>query len=122
MAEGRTKVYYKSDLVPMFDSTGAAIDGQFVVDMPNNLVAEASLGWSASPPSALGPTGIRLPKRIRPRHAVGVSPAGKRVRAVVATTAADLWTGTATTWTYIDNFGATITATRTGLVGEAATF
>jgi hypothetical protein len=34
---------------------------------------------------------------------------------------ATLWTRVASTWTYIDNFGGTITATVTGLVGEALT-
>lgn len=121
MAEGRTKVYYESDLIQMFNSTGTAIKGQFLIDEPNNLVAETSLGLSATPPDATGPVGIRRPRRLRPRHAIGVSPSGKRVRVVVGKTTADLWTGAATTWTYIDNFGATVTATRTGLVGEAAT-
>lgn len=121
MAEGRTKVYYVSDLVKVFDDTGAAADAAFVVSEANNLVAEASLGWSVTPPAGV-PTGIRLPRRIKPRHAIGVGAGGKRVRAICATTACDLWTGAATTWTYIDNFGATQTATRTGLVGEAATF
>jgi len=121
VAEGRTKVYYESDILTMFDSTGATINAQFVVDEPNNLVAQAELGWSAAPPSAIGPAGIKLPKRVRPRHAVGVNATGKRIKVLIATLAATLWRNPVGTWTYIDNFGATQTATVTGFVGEAAT-
>jgi len=63
----------------------------------------------------------RLPKRLRPRHAVGVNPGGKRVRVTVMNVTATLWTRVASTWTYIDNFGGSQTATVTGLVGEAVT-
>jgi len=121
MPEGRTKVYYQSDLLTMFDSTGAAIGAQFVADQPNNLVAQAELGWSATAPVPAGPLGIKLPKRVRPRHAIGVNATGKRVRVIIATTTATLWRNPVGTWTYIDNFGATQTATVTGFVGEAAT-
>jgi hypothetical protein len=121
MAEGRTKVYYESDILTMFDSTGATINAQFVADEPNNLVAQAELGWSSTPPTVLGPEGIKLPKRVRPRHAVGISSTGKRVRVLIATLAATLWRDPTGTWTYIDNNGATQTATVTGFVGEAAT-
>lgn len=107
MAEGRTKATYNSDIL-----------GQgFNIDSPNNLYAQtAVLGVTAG-----SGTQTRLPKRLRPRHAVGVSPAGKRVRVIVFDVTGTLWTRVATTWTYIDNFGATITATVTGLVGEALT-
>jgi len=121
VAEGRTKVYYESDILKMFDSTGAVVDGQFVVDEPNNLVAQAGLGLSATPPSALAPLGIKLPKRCRPRHMVGVSSTGKRVRVIVGKLSASDWGNASATWTYIDNFGGTQTATVTGFVGEAAT-
>lgn len=120
MAEGRTKVYYVSDIIPAFDNTGAGVPAQFLMSIPNNLVAEAALGWSPTPANG-GPTDIRIPKRIRPRHAIGVNATGKRVKVIIAKTSADLWTRVASTWTYIDNFGATQTATVTGLVGEAAT-
>ena len=121
MAEGRTKAYYVSDILTVFDDTGAGAPAQFVVDVPNNLVAQsAALGWSTTPPTTV-PSGIKLPKRLRPRHVVGVNSTGKRVRATVATLTADLWATPGGTWTYIDNFGATQTATVTGLVGEAAT-
>jgi hypothetical protein len=107
MAEGRTKATYVSDLA------GAS----FNIDSPNNLFAQtAVLGMTAG----VG-TQTRLPKRLRPRHAIGVSPSGKSVRVIVMDVTATLWTRVASTWTYIDNFGATITATVTGLVGEALT-
>jgi hypothetical protein len=126
VAEGRTKVYYESDILKMNDglaggTPGAVIDGQFVVDVPNNLVGQAELGWSATAPTPTGPLGIKLPKRLRPRHAVGVNSTGKRVKANIATLAASAWGNAGLTWTYIDNFGATQTATVTGFVGEAAT-
>lgn len=116
MAEGRTKKYYKSDTITVFDNTGAGQPAQFFEHVPNNLAAQAALGWSAA--DATLPVGLMFPRRFKPRHAVGVSPAGKRVRVIVADLAADLWTGAANTWDYIDNFGATITATVTGRVGE----
>jgi len=116
MAEGRTKATYVSDIIRKFDNTGASVAATFTVDTANNLFLQAPFGWAAAPAGQ-----IRRPKRMTPRHVVGVSPAGKRVKAIVATLAADLWTGVASTWTYIDNFGATIVATVTGRVGEKAT-
>lgn len=120
MAEGRTKVYYVSDIVKVFDDTGSNAFAAFVVDVPNNLVAQSNLGWSATVPAGL-PPGVKLPKRVRPRHAVGVNSGGKRVKATIATVTSTLWANATGTWTYIDNNGATQTATVTGFVGEAAT-
>lgn len=121
MAEGRTKAYYQSDILTTFDNAGATQKAEFVVDVPNNLFAQAELDWSTTTHTAGIPTGIKLPKRLRPRHAIGVNTLGKRVRVLIATTAATLWGNATGTWTYIDNFGATQTATVTGFVGEAAT-
>lgn len=108
MARGRTLATYDTDL--------SFLPAHINIDVPNNLFAEASLGWTAHTPGA-----ARRPVRFTPRHAVGVDATGKRAQVIIATTGADLWTGVATTWTFIDNFGATQTATVTGLVGEAAT-
>ncbi len=108
MARGRTLATYNTDLFFM--------PAQVNISVPNNLFAEASLGWTAATAGA-----PRKPVRFTPRHAVGVDATGRRHSITVADPAADLWTGTATTWTFIDNFGATDTATVTGLVGEAAT-
>jgi hypothetical protein len=108
MARGRTLATYTTDL-PFLP---AVVN----VDVPNNLYGEASLGWTAATAGA-----PRSPKRMKPRHAVGVDATGHRVRAIVASTAATLWTGAATTWTFIDNNGGAQTATVTGLVGEAGT-
>lgn len=120
MAEGRTKAYYQSDILTVFDDSGAGVKAQFQVDVPNNLFAQAAaLGWAG--PDATKPTGLKLPKRCTPRHVVGTTPTGKRVRAIVATTAANLWATPGGTWTFVDNSGATINATVTGLVGEKAT-
>lgn len=121
MAEGRTNVYYVSDILKTATvGTGAPIAAAFVTDVPNNLVAETELGWATTPPTGT-PPGIRLPKRLKPRHAIGVNTAGKRVRVIIATLAASLWGDATGTWTYIDNAGATQTATVTGFVGESAT-
>jgi hypothetical protein len=107
MAEGRTKGSYNSDILGV----------KFNIDTPNNLFAQtAVLGITAG-----SGTQTRLPKRLRPRHAIGVNAAGKRVRVIVMDVTATLWTRVANTWTYIDNFGGTQTATVTGLVGEAVT-
>jgi hypothetical protein len=107
MAEGRTKASYNSDILA----------AKFNVLAPNNLYAQtAVLGMSAG-----SGTQTKLPKGLRPRHAVGLSPGGKRVRVIVYDVTGTLWTRAVTTWTYIDNFGTTITATVTGLVGEALT-
>lgn len=108
MPRGRTLATYNTDLFFL----PAAVN----IDVPNNLFAETSLGWTAATAGA-----PRSPRRFTPRHAVGVDTTGRRVRAVIASTTATLWTGAATTWTFIDNFGATQTATVTGLVGEAGT-
>ena len=120
MAEGRTKAYYGSDILKTAKTTdGTPTPAAFVVDVPNNLQAQAELGWVTSVPNDASP-GIKLPKRLRPRHAVGVSSTGKRVRVLIADTGASLWGDATGTWTYIDNNGATQTATVTGFVGEAA--
>jgi len=121
MAEGRTKAYYVSDILKLASTVdGSSIAGAFVVDVPNNLFVQTGLAWSATAPTGSSP-GIKLPKRLRMRHAVGVNTAGKRVKVHVATLTASLWGNATGTWTYIDNFGTTQTATVTGFVGEAAT-
>ena len=108
MARGRTLATYATDL--------HFLPAHVNIDVPNNLYAEASLGWTAATAGA-----PRSPRRMTPRHAIGVDATGHRARAIIASTSADLWTGLATTWTFVDNDGTTQTATVTGLVGEAAT-
>lgn len=108
MARGRTLATYATDLY--------YLPAQVNIDVPNNLFGEASLGWTAATAGA-----PRSPKRMTPRHAIGVDSSGHRVKVTIATLTADLWTGVHNTWTFIDNNGTTQTATVTGLVGEAAT-
>jgi hypothetical protein len=108
MARGRTLATYSTNLY--------FLPAKVNVDVANNLYGEAALGWTAATANA-----PRSPRRLKLRHAVGVDATGQRVRAIVADVGADLWTGAATTWTFIDNSGATQTAKVTGLVGEAAT-
>lgn len=119
MAEGRSSVFYYSDIIKVFDDSGAPVAAQFATKVPNNLVAQGEFGWAGA--TAGRPAGVKLPKGMKPRHVVGLSPSGKRVRAIVASTAATIWGTAGATWTYIDNAGSTITATATGYVGEAAT-
>lgn len=108
MARGRTLAAYATDLY--------FLPSQVNVDVPNNLYANTDLGWA---PKVAGAP--RSPRRFKPRHAIGVDTTGRRVRVVIADIAADLWTGAATAWAFIDNNGATQTATVTGLVGESGT-
>jgi hypothetical protein len=109
MAAGRTLATYNTDLY--------FLPAQINIDVPNNLYAEAALGWTAATANA-----PRSPRRLTPRHAIGRNAAtGRRARVTVADPAATLWTGAATTWTSIQNDGTVLTYTVTGLVGEKAT-
>ncbi len=109
MAAGRTLATYNTDLY--------FLPAKINIDVPNNLYAEASLGWTAATANA-----PRSPRRLTPRHAIGRNAAtGRRARVVVADVAGTLWTGAATTWTSIQNDGTVHTYTVTGLVGEKAT-
>lgn len=105
---GRTLGTYNTDLY--------FLPAQVNVDVPNNLYGEAALGWTAATANA-----PRSPRRFKPRHAIGVDPAGHRVKVIIADVTATLWTGAATTWTFIDNGGNALVATVTGLVGESGT-
>lgn len=107
MARGRTLSTYNTDL--------SFLPGAINFDVPDNLATEASLGWTAATAGA-----ARRPARFTPRHAIGVDPSGRHVKVIVADLGADLWTGVAHTWTFIGNDGVAVTATVTGLVGEAA--
>jgi hypothetical protein len=109
MARGRTLSTYTTDL--------NFLPAHINIDVPNNLVANADLGWTAA--TANAPRGS---KRFTPRHVIGVDSTGHRAKVVCATTACNLWTGAmgTNTWSFIDNNGTTQTATVTGKVGEAA--
>lgn len=109
MAAGRTLGDYKTDL--NFLPTNVSID------VPNNLFALAQLKWVAAVANA-----PRSPKRMTPRHAIGVHAAtGTRGRVIIPDLTADLWTGVSNTWDMIQNDGTVLAMTVTGLVGEKAT-
>lgn len=78
--------------------------------------AQGPRGWSAT-----GVAGLPLlPIKSKPRVVYGVSAtSGRRGSAVVATVAADLWTGTATTFTVEANDGTSDTMTVTRRRGES---
>lgn len=108
MPRGRTLSTYNTDLY--------FLPGAINFDVPDNLAAQASLGWTAATAGA-----PRKPARFTPRHAVGVDATGRHGKVIIADTTATLWTGAATTWTSISNDGTSTTYTVTGLIGEAAT-
>lgn len=108
MARGRALATYNTDL--------HFLPGAINFDVPDNLSAQAKLGWTAATAGA-----ARRPARFTPRHAVGVDNTGRHGKVIIADTTADLWTGVASDWTAIANDGTTVTFTVTGLVGEAAT-
>ena len=108
MAAGRTPGRYITDLY--------FLPAGFSVDVPNNLFAQANLGWGAA-----SPTEAKTAGKVTHRHAVGLDPVtGRRFRATIPDLAAPIWTGAATTWDVIQNDGTTLTVTVTGLVGEKA--
>lgn len=90
---------------------------QFVRRVDDHLYTQAQLGWTA-------PLGGELPMPIglRPRHAVGVDATGRTHRVVVADPSATLWSRSTLTWDILDDTGALVTVTLTGLVGEAVSF
>lgn len=116
MAEGRTVRYYVSDTLTVYNSAGVGKPAQFKVHVPNNLSAQTRLGWQDV--DATLPSNIGIPNGLKPRHVVGRGSNGKVYRAVVGSVDADIWTRVESTWTIVDNFGGTITVTRTGLVSE----
>lgn len=119
MAEGRTRKYYKSDQVTVYDNTGGGVNAQFAFQVPNNLSGQARLGWADA--DATIPTGLRDMKGWSPRRMNGIGSNGLRYRTIVADVASDLWTLVVNTWTIIDNNGATITVTATGKSPERYT-
>lgn len=119
MAEGRSKRFYQSDLLTVYDNAGVGTPAEFQYSVPNNLVAQTELGWRSAPTTI--PSDIKAPRGFTPRHIIGVGSNGKRYRAIVADITAACWTAVDPTWTIIDNFGSTITVTRTGRAGEKAT-
>lgn len=111
MAAARTvhKAIYTSDIL------GPGTD--FTRRVDDHFFTQAALGWTAPAGGELPvPTGMRV------RHAVGIDASGRRHSVAVATTAADVWTRTAAGWNILDDTGATVAVTTTGLVGEAMTF
>jgi hypothetical protein len=111
MAAARTvhKGIYESDILGPGTTFTRRVD--------DHLYTQAVLGWTA-------PVGgeVPLPTTMRPRHASGLDASGRRHSVVCATTACDIWTRTSAQWNILDDTGALVATTVTGLIGEAVTF
>jgi hypothetical protein len=109
VAAARTvhKALYASDILAT----------SFTRRVDDHFFTQAQLGWT-------NPVGgeLPVPTGLKPRHGVGVDTSGRRHSVVIATTAADLFTRTSTTWQILDDTGTLDTVTLTGLVGESITF
>jgi len=105
MPRGMRYAIYESDLG---DNYARLVDA--------DQIGEASRGWVTT-----GVAGLPLlPIRAKPRVVYGVSAtSGRRGSAVVATTAATLWTGAVTTFDVEANDGTTDTMTVTRRRGES---
>ena len=86
----------------------------YAMKVANDKFADAIRGW-ATP--AAGTEGV--PRGVKVRKAMGVSlTTGRRGSAVIATTGAPIWLGTATTFDIVGNDGSIDTLTVTSLRGE----
>lgn len=101
----RANVLYHSDI----------LNADFLMTEPSVFTGEGNaFGWLA--PAAEAGKIPKKPGRLRPRHVIGASAAGRTRRAICATTGCDLWTGAAHGWN--DAVGEAFVVT--GYVGEAA--
>lgn len=109
MAAARTvhKGLYVSDILAT----------NFTRRVDDHFFTQAGLGWTA-------PAGgeFPVPTGLKPRHAVGIDASGRTHSVVVADTTATLWSRGTTTWNILDDTGALVAVSLTGLVGESVTF
>lgn len=75
--------------------------------------ADVNFGWT-TPGGALP----QMPRGFKPRHVVGIDTAGRYCTATVPDVTADIWTGTATTFSVEGDDAVVYTATVTGKFGE----
>ena len=113
MAAARTvhKGPYKSDILGPGTIFSRRVDDHFFTQAP--------LGWGIN---AFAGGETPLIRTLRPRHAEGVDASGRRHSAVIADVTATVWTRAAAGWNVLDDTGALIAVTTTGLIGEALTF
>ena len=82
----------------------------------DHFFTQVNIGWVGAT------TELPLPRSLRPRHVVGKDTSGRSHTIVAPDITAPIWaTPTATTFTILDDTGATDVCTITGLVGEALT-
>ena len=88
----------------------------FTRKVDDHFYTQAVLGWTA-------PIGgeLPLPRTMRPRHAQCVDATGRGHSVVVPDNTSDIWTRTSGTIQILDDTGALVDATVTGLIGESLT-
>lgn len=102
----------RSPAVYVADPHGAAFTNyNFVMQIPDTLIAQTALGWTAPVGGEDG-----LSTRMKPRHVEGVDASGNHGRAIVADLTSDIWTGVSSTFTIN-----AVAYTVTGFVGEKRT-
>jgi hypothetical protein len=108
MAAARTvhKGIYASDILAM----------NFSKKVDDHFFTQAPLGWSA-----LAGGELPLPRTMRARHAVTVDASGRTHSVVVPDITSDIWQRVSGTINILDDTGALVASTVTGLVGEALT-
>jgi hypothetical protein len=85
MPRGRARCTYVTD-------TGLA----FWVWVDRDALADPNRGWVEAPPGELAPLG----RQFLPRRVIGLDSDGHTRYSRIGTVAAELWTGSATTWLY----------------------
>jgi len=83
----------------------------------DHLFTQAGIGWVAV-------TGVMdpLPSTMKPRHALGRDATGRQHSLTIPVTTSTIWDQSVPTWNILDDTGALIAVTLTGLVGESMTF
>lgn len=106
MPRGRARAAYTAD------------DGfAYWVWVDRDSLSDPNRAWSEVTPTSLTPLG----RGVLPRRVVGIDLTGRTVFTRVASTAAFLWTGAATTWHFEATDGQIYTATRIGRQEQSGT-
>ena len=82
----------------------------------DHFFTQAALAWPAA-----AATDLPLIRTLKPRHAECVDASGRRHSVVVPATTSDIWQRVSNVIVILDDTGALVNATVTGLIGEALT-